>query len=335
MNITYEESLRLKGIAILMMIWLHCFNSWINPDYSYEAFVYIGNYPLAYRISYIAGSVVPLYCFLSGYGLTKKRPFNFSYVSQKIWKLLRMYWLVLTFFIGVTFLVDKTYYDFSIRTLLENYLSINPTFNGSLWFLFPYILLFVSSNWIFKILDRYIVSGIIIILFMFLFSNYILKKEALNEIDKLSIGVKQIMNFFKILFPFSLGYIAAHYNIKFLYNDIFLKNRIYIGSGLFIIVLSKLFISSYAMCYIYVIPLILFFHYLKYNYKIDNFLCSLGRYSTYMWFIHAYFTDYIFHTYVYEMKYPFFIFIFVVTITYILSFFFEKIYNAITGLKSI
>lgn len=83
MDITYEESLRLKGIAILMMIWLHCFNSWINPDYVYEAFIYISNYPLAYRISYIAGSVVPLYCFLSGYGLSKKRPYNFFYVRKK------------------------------------------------------------------------------------------------------------------------------------------------------------------------------------------------------------------------------------------------------------
>lgn len=330
MDITYEESLRLKGIAILMMIWLHCFNSWINPDYVYEAFICIGDYPLAYRISYIAGSVVSLYCFLSGYGLCRKRPYNFSYVKQKIWKLLCIYWLVLTFFVGITFLIDRTYYDFSIMSIFENYSSINPTYNGSLWFLFPYMILFVVSNYLFKILDKHLVWSFIIICFMFILSNYILKKEAQKVIPKLPVIVEQTMNFFKILFPFSLGYIAARYKIKSLYSEYIVKNRNWILAGLFLVLLSKLFISSYTLCYIYVMPMILFFHYLRYSNWIDIALCKLGRLSTYMWFTHAYFTYYIFHTYVYEAKYPVFIFIIVVMISYILSLFFEKMYKIIT-----
>lgn len=333
MQITYEESLRLKGIAILMMIWLHCFNNWFNPDYSYDAFVYIGNYPLVYRLSYIAGSVVPLYCFLSGYGLCKKQPYHFSYVRQKIWKLLCIYWLVLTFFVGTTFLINNHYYDYSLVSLLKNYSSIDPTYNGTLWFLFPYVLLFLLSNLVFRILDRHVVMGILIILFLFLFSNYILKKEAQNEISELPAIVGQIMNFLKILFPFSLGYIAAHYKWELVDKGLSTKKRMYIIGGLFAILLTKLFISSYAMCYIYVIPLILFFHYLKYNKWFDSFLCKLGKYSTYMWFIHAYFTYYIFHTYVYAMKYPVLIFICVVFISYILSLLFEKIYKSIVSLK--
>ena len=35
MNISYEESLEIRGIAILMMLWLHCFCNWSSPEYTY------------------------------------------------------------------------------------------------------------------------------------------------------------------------------------------------------------------------------------------------------------------------------------------------------------
>lgn len=237
----------------------------------------------------------------------------------------------MTFFVGVTFFINRAYYDLSIISILENYSSINPTYNGSLWFLFPYMILFVVSSYLFKILDKHLACGLFIILFMFIFSNYILKKEAQKEISELPVIAELTMNFFKILFPFSLGYIAARYKTKSLYNEYIIKNRNWILSGLFLVLLSKLFISSYTLCYIYVIPIILFFHYLRYSNWIDTALCKLGRLSTYMWFTHAYFTYYIFHTYVYEVKYPVFIFIIVVMISYILSLFFEKINKIITA----
>ena len=75
---TKEQTTYIKGIAILMMLFLHLFNHW-NPG-EYSAWLYIGELPLVNIIAR-ACSPVGIFLMLSGYGLhyeTSAKPTTLS-----------------------------------------------------------------------------------------------------------------------------------------------------------------------------------------------------------------------------------------------------------------
>lgn len=334
MNISYEESLEIRGVAILMMLWLHCFCNWSSPEYTYTDYIWLGGYPLSYRLTYIAGMVVPLYCFLSGYGLCKKYPFSISYIKTKIQKLFCQYWLVLIVFFIISLLIDSSYYDLSINSILGNLVGYNTSYNRTLWFLLPYILLFISCPIFFKLLARakIAIGCISIILILFIIANWILKMEAQGKFGY-SVFIVLIANYFKLLFPFCLGVIAAFYPAPNTLNNFVKKKRFFCLLVLGGILLSKLVIPSYTLNYFYLIPGIIFLHLLNKPLYLKSFLIKLGEKSTYMWFIHGYFTYYIFHSYIYKMRYSVFIFAGVLIISYGLSFAFSYIYTKLLSLR--
>lgn len=334
MNISYEESLEIRGIAILMMLWLHCFCNWSSPEYTYISYIWLGGYPLPYRLTYIAGVVVPLYCFLSGYGLCKKHPFNISYLKTKIQKLFCQYWLVLVIFLALSLSMDFSYYNLSISSLLGNFVGYDTSYNRTLWFLLPYILLFISCPILFRLLSRknIMVVCLSIILVLFVLANWVLKLEAQGKFEY-SAFIILIANYFKMLFPFSLGFIAAFYPIPNSLKILIEKRRLLWLFVLGIVLLSKLFIPSYTLNYFYLIPGILFWHLLDKPLCLKHLLVKFGKKSTYIWFVHGYFTYYIFHPYIFCLKYPIFIFMGVLLVSYGLSFLFDYIYTKLSSLK--
>ena len=63
-----KESLELKGIAILLMLMLHLFNTQQRVA-ECTTFLYFWNgKPLVYALSRVGAFCVPLYIFISGYG---------------------------------------------------------------------------------------------------------------------------------------------------------------------------------------------------------------------------------------------------------------------------
>lgn len=335
-SISYEESLELRGIAILMMLWLHCFCSWPSQEFAYISLVWLGNYPLSYRLTYIAGIVVPLYCFLSGYGLRKKYPFDMNYMKTKICRLLCQNWLVLCVFLTIGTLINPSYYDLSVESILSNFIGYNTTYNSTLWFLLPYVLLFLCSPILFKIINhkKYLFLSFGLISVLFIMANWVLKLQAQGTIRLLIISIF-IANFFKILFPFTLGCIVAHYSVSNKLKDIIRQQRRTVLFILGLVLLLKLFISSYTLNSFYLIPMVVFWHLLNRPLYLKRLFVKLGRKSTWMWFIHGYFTFYIFQPYVFKLKYSFFIFMGVLVISYGLSFVFDYVYNKILSLKDI
>lgn len=74
-SITLQQSNQLKSIAILMMLFLHLF----NRDYKglFEPLIFMGQNPLSYYISMFCDACVPIFAFVSGYGL------YYSYINSK------------------------------------------------------------------------------------------------------------------------------------------------------------------------------------------------------------------------------------------------------------
>lgn len=230
--------------------------------------------------------------------------------------------------------MDFSYYNLSISSLLGNFVGYDTSYNRTLWFLLPYILLFISCPILFRLLSRknIMVVCLSIILVLFVLANWVLKLEAQGKFEY-SAFIMLIANYFKMLFPFSLGFIAAFYPIPNSLKILIEKRRLLWLFVLGIVLLSKLFIPSYTLNYFYLIPGILFWHLLDKPLCLKHLLVKFGKKSTYIWFVHGYFTYYIFHPYIFCLKYPIFIFMGVLLVSYGLSFLFDYIYTKLSSLK--
>ena len=156
-GMTKEETQQLKGIAILMMVWLHLFGTNLEILDGCEKFVYLWNGdPLIYAMRKFARMCVVFYTFLGGYGLCKVYQKNNDNLNhnlndnlkpqistnfRRVWRLMANYWLVLLLFLGIAMWLQPETYPGGWRVLLENMTALNCSYNDTLWFLLPYALL--------------------------------------------------------------------------------------------------------------------------------------------------------------------------------------------------
>lgn len=147
-----EESLIIKGVAILLMLFYHLFN---RSDYvdMCQSIMYIGDTPLVHILTKAANPVA-FFIMLSGYGLYishNKGPYN---VWQKVKKLYIHYWITLMIFVPIGFFVIGSYkYLGNLNNIIGNIIGWNVSYNGEIWFLLPYTILMLGSSFIIKILD--------------------------------------------------------------------------------------------------------------------------------------------------------------------------------------
>lgn len=208
-QLSYQDSMQLRGVAILMMIFLHCFNYHAQSDYA--DWVINGN-TLAWWLTRIAGLCVSFYCILSGYGLYKKYPYGYRYCFDKAWKLSKRYWFFLAVFVGVGALVFNAY-DLEISSLLSNFLGYNTTYNPTLWFLLPYLLVLVASPLLLRLFTTHKTwKSIAIVTLAYCFAFYFLKLKA-SGVMAINDLLCVVLESFNLLFSFLCGALFAKYGI--------------------------------------------------------------------------------------------------------------------------
>ena len=97
---TIQKSNQLKAIAVLMMLFLHLFNR--DHKEIFTPLIFIGERPLSYYLSLFCDACVPIFAFVSGYGLYYQYNQNpKSYNKKKsirLKKLFLNYWIILLLF---------------------------------------------------------------------------------------------------------------------------------------------------------------------------------------------------------------------------------------------
>src|SRR5690606_7634460 len=158
MKITIEQSNQLKGIAILMMLVLHLFNT-LEYKGLFTPLVFIGDKPLIYYISLFCDACVPIFAFVSGYGLFFKYRQNPSaYGRLNLGRIKKVYInlaIVILFFpviLGAIFGDPK--YPGSLLKLMLNLTAIDVSYNGAWWFFTIYILFILTSKFWFRLIDK-------------------------------------------------------------------------------------------------------------------------------------------------------------------------------------
>jgi len=110
MTISRDDSLAIKGIAIVCMMMLHFWGypSWINPEYMFNG-VLLSN-DIFFKIGGFGNVCVSLFTFLVGYGLcvTSKKWDNGKYRFEKILSFLSYYWIYCVIFWIVGLSIGET-----------------------------------------------------------------------------------------------------------------------------------------------------------------------------------------------------------------------------------
>lgn len=175
------DTKRLKGVAILLMLFYHlyAFPSRINYEYiSCTSFIDMN---IELLIAPFGKMCIYIFLFLSGYGICKKfdnRKVTFRAVFNQLRGLYINYWSVFIIFVSIGFLFFN--WKFDIVNFILNFIGISCSFNGEWWFLRLYLYLILSFpllkkffpnscfNFIFLFFDFFILGYIINWVFNFL-----------------------------------------------------------------------------------------------------------------------------------------------------------------------
>ena len=132
-----------------MMLGLHLFNQ--NYEGLFQPLIFLGQQPLSYYLSLFCDACVPIFAFVSGYGLFfKYEKDEMRYAKdniKRIYNLFVVFWIVLLIFVVVLgTIISKDGYPGDLTTFLLNFTAISTSYNGAWWFLTIYILFVLTST---------------------------------------------------------------------------------------------------------------------------------------------------------------------------------------------
>lgn len=307
MLITYiskENSLLLKGFALLLMVVLHLF---MNEGTMKEAFCLcsIQNIPLATWLTR-GCSPVGYFLFVSGYGLYYKHLTN-SIGGGKIIRLYKLYWLSLVIFLPLAIWIDPDSYPGNWIHCLGSITAFRTYWNGEIWFLFPYVLLFITSKYVFRLLDicgsirTMFISYVLGLCSMYLVSRYYTKYFCSHY------AVYHVVLYFNCLFMFVMGALfckCSKREFKGLPAKILSLPQRVLYTLFVMIFLSECIINFAPYTCLCQLALILLFLRINWIGIIKRSLKLFGHYSTVVWFVHTWICYYCFKDIIYNLHYP-------------------------------
>ena len=332
--ISKETNTIIKGIAVLMMLFLHLFNGQILDFYPelqelpYRPLCYLDGQPLEYIITRCCRPV-PFFFILSGYGMSilyKKNRLSYLSQTKRLLRIFSAYWITLLIFVPIGHWLGYDNYPGSIWNLLENASSYSNSYNLSMWFLFPYTIICLISPFIINLTKQkksylavFIITGI-----LYGITGYIISRHIEH------IGYHSVMGHLlmciQYIFPFTCGVFIQKINIIAhpLWQKL-IQNKTLPIIFLFIVILLKSLLDSQALDTLYALAFIILLTTIPIHRYISRILYIFGKYSMVMWMVHMYLSHYFFTSFIYGFRYPFLIFTVLLICSFSISFVITRI----------
>ena len=298
--ISKDRSILIKGVAIIMMVFLHLFN--LNHTQLCSNLLYVGNDPFSKWLSYACGPV-DFFLLLSGYGLAytyDHKGLGFIQQAKRILKLYIHYWLVLLVFVTLGSFMFTGRYPGGWNKLLMNVVGWETTYNAEMWFLFPYCIICITSPMLFYFFVRNrITYALMLAAGLRIIGYYLVSKYGIAYIYD-SVIIYQFMLCVELIYPFTVG--AVFYRTNFRLNTILPS-----WLTLFLISILVVLVATFNHITIYMlyVPVIVFLLcQLSYPRWLEVLLVELGRKSMPIWMIHTWYCYYLFQPLIYSLKYP-------------------------------
>lgn len=323
--ITKEQSVKLKGLAVLAMLWLHLFNSpeklaactpWLAP----------GGKALA---GWLVPATAPVAVFLllSGYGLYYgwrkiTLPQRGRFILHNVRRLARLYltfWAILVVFVTLGSVLYSGRYVLEPAEVVSNLTAWRPSWYLEAWFLFPYALFSLTCPWLFRWLDRWgsvrclLVLGVAYVAAATLISRYFAAYFTGHW------AVYQVAVYFYNVFAFMLGAAVCRGGrwVETVWS--WLAARPAWGRWALLatcVVLKCTLFEAQVFNPLYALFLVLLFSSLSRPSGRWSFLTAAGRESMPMWLIHTWFCQYLFADWIYSFRYPMVMFVVLVALSY-------------------
>ncbi len=319
-----KESLELKGIAILLMLMLHLFNTQQRVA-ECTTFLYFWNgKPLVYALSRVGAFCVPLYIFISGYGhgsILAAGRLDFKSACRRVAKLYIIYWVVFLPFIGWGCLAASESYPGSASEFLLNFIGVSCSYNNEWWFLFSYVLLVLFAPFFLPLMSQKAGDGTSriktgwIVFFIVIFILCQITRPLCKP-------------YFSFL-PFRVAFDTVSLSSMFVWGaaialggwlDIDNRNKlkekcakiwgfppslclllIILVCCLLRMSLGPSFLNNNNIFVLILLPLYLSMSRARWW---RDILCYFGVHSTNMWLCHTFFAYYICHDFIYGLSYP-------------------------------
>lgn len=300
LTISKDRSILIKGIVIIMMVFLHLFNG--NHTDLCVNFLYIGDEPISKWLSN-ACCPVDFFLLLSGYGLAYTYEHKGLLLIQqvkRIFKLYVHYWLIILLFVSLGAFIYPGIYPGSLILLIKNVTGWSYTYNGEMWFLLPYCMVSFVSPLIISFAKRFgylkfvFMMGIIHLMICYIISRYGARYLYDNML------LYRPLQFFLFLYAFSVG--VAFYLSDFNFNKLIPSWVVAIS-----VIISVVFVSSFSnsLIYMFYVPLmVILFGQMSFPRWVECILIELGRKSMPIWMIHTWYCYYLFQPQIYSLKYP-------------------------------
>ena len=293
---TKNETTILKGVAILLMLFLHLFN---HIDGMCHYFVLLGEEPLCLFMSR-ATNPVAFYVLLGGYGLYYVHKKGDKRRITRIINLFITFWLITTIAVIIFNSLGRNFFDNNFILAINVYLGFSPHINHPAWFLLPYALISLSSKHLFDLFDKYKPWLVIIAMLAFkLITSYIVSRGQ-NVLPHHEY-IYTIVLYFHLLPTFIIGATIHRFDIvTYIRERTNPKFALLLLLCLFIVrctFTTSIFDTIYAIIFI---SLFLCIRRWKF---VDLSLEMLGKHSTNIWLIHAYIYGPLLHDYIYGLKF--------------------------------
>lgn len=319
-GISKGQSQALKGCALFMMVFLHLFNNNVSSLQGVFSLCEVGGVPL---VNYMSRGMSPVafYVFLSGYGLYylhKSGRLTGGGNLKRLFRLLIMYWLSLIVFVPLGHFLRPDAYPGDAVAIIENVTAFRTTWNGETWFLFPYIMVSLSSAILFRLADGFGFCKVLAVCAAAYLGSGFLISRCWAFFD-CHYAVYQIVLYLSFLLNFMLGAVFCRYADRE-WDGVCSRHlgrlpQWVLCLGLLLLYVSRCVVPSAAYSPLYVCLFVTIFLRIRWWGWIERVMMFLGRFSTSVWLVHTWFCYYLFRDFIYGFHYPVLIFI----ITMILS----------------
>jgi hypothetical protein len=329
MEITVKQSNRLKAIAILFMLMLHLFNT-LNYQNLFTPLVFVGEKPIIYYISLFGDSCVPIFCFVSGYGLyykyTKKPETYLKDNMTRLKKIYINYWIILLLFVvGLGLALGQAEFVGPWTRVLFNASGIINSYNGAWWFLLIYILLVLTSPLSFRWVSRsnpYLILGVSTVLYIIAF-YFRVYRPSTSEHDIVRWLHNEASLFGTSFLPFITG--AVSLSMKWQTNLTVKLQHIKYKSffciiGIIGLVIIHALIPNFIIAPFLAIPFIFLFLQVQWPGWVNALLDFMAPHATNMWLVHMFFYITYFHNFIFGFRYTPLIFLVLVACSIVSSF---------------
>lgn len=300
---TREESKMMQGLGILVMIFYHLFEPHMNPEFANTVIGNMGR----------AANPVPLYCLLSGYGLyIVHSQGKDKHRWTRCAKLYTNYWMITAMFVCISLLMGQTRCILSPSVIVSNMVDWHTDYYLPAWFILPYCILSVCSQWIFRVTDKLNVWLVLIIGYgIYVFSS------RMNVYDWFRMNIFQTLYIF---FPFLLGGVMARTRLvercdAWLSKMPLALVDVFLGC---VLVVRYFLYTGAVISFFWAAVIVIAVHHVR---RVGGgiVLKFFGKHNLNMWMIHAWICSYLFRPQIAALGNPLLMFLVEVGVCVVLS----------------